>query len=127
MIVLAALSMDNMFSCSSLLPCFPVFVQAYYAALDSLQPGVSEIQGLGDIDFNSISRAYISLKLWLLLAQKSSPIDGIEDSPNGPNAHALIRGCRMVWNELWPPFEGVVISLLQTNSAANSLVSSDAY
>ena len=34
-----------------------------------------------------------------------------------------IKGCRMVWNELWPPFETVVLNLHHNNLAANSLVS----
>ncbi|KAJ7709877.1 hypothetical protein B0H17DRAFT_1029591 [Mycena rosella] len=44
-----------------------------------------------------INHAYISIKLWLLMAQRISLTD------NGGNATAL-----MVWNELWPPFEAMI-------------------
>lgn len=50
-----------------------------------------------------INHAYIAIKLWLLLAQRTS------SAGNGGNATAL-----MVWNELWPPFEAM-ISVLETD------------
>ena len=75
---------------------------------------MSEGQALSDIESSVISRAYISMKLWLLSVQRAVA--------GGSGPRTLIQGCQMIWNELWPPFECVVISLLQSNSAANSLV-----
>ncbi|KIY72162.1 hypothetical protein CYLTODRAFT_367962 [Cylindrobasidium torrendii FP15055 ss-10] len=53
--------------------------------------------GAPDSAIADINYAYASIKLWLLIAQKRSAREG--DHPTT----AL-----MVWNELWPPFEGVV-------------------
>ena len=54
-----------------------------------------------------ISTAYTSIKLWLLLARKAASGHPSEDATG-----ALLDGeglaAKMVWNELWPPFETVI-------------------
>lgn len=54
-----------------------------------------------------ISTAYASIKLWLLLARKAAC-----EHPGVDASGALVDGegvaAKMVWNELWPPFETVI-------------------
>lgn len=45
-----------------------------------------------------INHAYISIKVWLIIAQMKASRDG-----SGCSTEALI-----VWNELWPPFESLI-------------------
>lgn len=59
-----------------------------YALLESTVPEPST----GDID-----HAFIAIKLWILMAQRLSTTQRTGDP--------LIS---VVWNELWPPFEGLV-------------------
>ena len=56
---------------------------------------------------SDISYAYASIKLWLLLARKAA-----REHPGVDATGALQDGeglaAKMVWNELWPPFEAVI-------------------
>lgn len=121
MIVLATLSVNGSQSPSLLLRYFHAFVLSYYNSLEPLQ-AISEHQGLGEVESSHISRAYIAIKLWLLIVLKS-----LSSGPGTPREEetdiASLHQCRTVWNELWPPFEAVVINLLHAHGAANSLVS----
>lgn len=108
-----------------LLGYFPAFVQPYYSSLEYLQAITSDHQAFGDMEPSNISRAYLSMKLWLLVVQKtyasalSPAVDG--DGQSRMNTQRV----RMIWNELWPPFESVVINLHENTTAANSLVCFD--
>ncbi|KIP09568.1 hypothetical protein PHLGIDRAFT_67270 [Phlebiopsis gigantea 11061_1 CR5-6] len=121
MILLASLSVNDSKSCVILLRYFSAFSTAYYASLEPLQATAFDNPGLAsDIEPSIISRAYISLKLWLLVVHKSATFD--EGTGASSQEDLSIQGCRMVWNELWPPFESVVLNLHQNNVAANSLL-----
>lgn len=56
-----------------------------------------------------ISRAYASIKLWLLLTQKVS--NGSEENLKQQKSSDEGDSSRKVWNELWPPFESVVVAV----------------
>ncbi len=56
-----------------------------------------------------VNHAFISIKLWLLLAQKCTNAIGTSDPFAEPaERSAEDRSVSMVWNELWPPFERLV-------------------
>lgn len=123
MILLSALSMNDSRCCVMLLPYFSVFVPPYYISLEPLQLMTLEHATMGDLEPSIISRAFISIKLWLLAVFKSSTADQAKASIVPEEARTQAQGCSMVWNDLWPPFEAVVVNLLQANIATNSLVS----
>ena len=125
--LLAGLSLENSQCSMVLLRHFPAFVSTYYAALEPLQSTVSDNLALSDTESNVLSRAYISLKLWLLLVQKSPRANENEGRITESSTYIVVQGYRMVWNELWPPFEAVVMGMLHNNNAANSLVSANTY
>ena len=64
-----------------------------------------------------INRAYVSIKLWLLLVHMSESVQAgvVEGGVVSDNS------AKMVWNELWPSFETIVLSL--ENDALNGSVS----
>jgi hypothetical protein len=68
-----------------------------------------------------INRAYVAIKLWLLIAQN---VDSVYEGTNGM-AVDLEKGSdssvRNIWNELLPSFERVVMSF--ENDALNGNVS----
>ncbi len=85
------------------------------------------VQGLDNADAQDhahadISYAYASIKLWLLLARKAA-----SDHPGVDATGALQDGeglaAKMVWNELWPPFETVIAAFEIEARAGNTSVS----
>ena len=54
-----------------------------------------------------INRAYVSIKLWLLLVHM------LESVQAGVVEGGMVHGnsANMIWNELWPSFETIVLSL----------------
>ena len=73
--------------------------------------------GSQDIGAADINRAYVSIKLWLLLVYMFETVQaGVVE---GGMVHE--NSAKMVWNELWPSFETIVISL--ENDALNGSVS----
>jgi hypothetical protein len=52
---------------------------------------------LATTDFN---HGFIAIKIWLMLALKTSTTEGLGDGP-------ILR----VWNELWPMFDSIMGSL----------------
>ncbi len=66
-----------------------------------------------DITAADVNHAYVAIKLWLLLTQKSSRgnaekeqgpvITGTAQSPRNEDEYAWL-----VWNELWPAFERLI-------------------
>ena len=123
MILLAALSMSERRCCGIISRYFSAFISPYYVALEPLQMVTSGHAAPGDVEPSIVSRAFISIKLWLLVIHKSSMVD--QTAGTSAQEESSTQGCNMVWNELWPPFEAVVVNLLQTNTATNSLVSKD--
>ena len=64
-----------------------------------------------------INRAYVSIRLWLLLVHM------FETVQTGAVEVGIVRenSAKMIWNELWPSFETIVLSL--ENDALNGSVS----
>ena len=123
MVLLAALSIADGRCCVMLFHYFAAFISPYYIALEPLQTTSSDYTPRGDAEPSIVSRAFISIKLWLLVAHKSSSYN--HGTGSSAQEELSTQGCNMIWNELWPPFEAVVVNLLQTNTATNSLVSSN--
>lgn len=73
--------------------------------------------GTQDLGAADINRAYVSIKLWLLLVHMFESVQtGVVE---GGMVHE--NSTKMIWNELWPSFETIVLSL--ENDALNGSVS----
>lgn len=73
--------------------------------------------GAQDMGAADINRAYVSIKLWLLLVHMFESVQtGVVD---GGMVHE--NSAKMIWNELWPSFETIVLSL--ENDALSGSVS----
>lgn len=109
-LLLAALSRPTSKSARNLFNHFHAFSFVYCKSLSSSQYLEYESQDLIHFD---VSRAYASIKLWLMLARKAS--EGDDDVDVIRREHnSDVDDCfkaRRVWNELWPPFESVVVAL----------------
>ncbi|KAG6890677.1 hypothetical protein C0995_005049 [Termitomyces sp. Mi166 len=71
------------------------FSNAYHGSIRAYSQGIGTDSESAVIDLNY---TYIAIKLWILLASKvSGSGDVVEDSQ-----------ILAVWNELWPPFEGLI-------------------
>ena len=69
-----------------------------------------------------ISYAYASIKLWLLLARKTAaeqPVVGASGDLQDFEGFTA----KMVWNELWPPFESVIEAFEMDARAGSNSVS----
>lgn len=64
-----------------------------------------------------INRAYVSIRLWLLLVHMFETVQ--TGAVGGGMVHE--NSAKMIWNELWPSFETIVLSL--ENDALNGSVS----
>ncbi|KAI1795782.1 hypothetical protein LXA43DRAFT_1163651 [Ganoderma leucocontextum] len=107
-LALAALSRLSGSSAALLFEHFPIFTHAYFTSLQPYQtvhaPDSSDAQ---DHAHANISTAYASIKLWLLLACKAaSEHPGVDASGALQDGEGL--AAKMVWNELWPPFETII-------------------
>ncbi|KAI0079929.1 hypothetical protein K474DRAFT_1638767 [Panus rudis PR-1116 ss-1] len=127
-LMLAALSNTSTVAAKMLFDYFHIFCFSYYRILSAHQHVQYATQDLAHVD---ISRAYASIKLWLLLCRKLSIGDhaALERTREGRNDRETTR-IRMVWNELWPPFKSVVLSVendIQTGNVpalASTIISS---
>lgn len=63
--------------------------------------------GNQDMGAADINRAYVSIKLWLLLVHMFESVQAgvVEGGMVNENSG------KMIWNELWPSFETIVLSL----------------
>jgi len=79
---------------------FPAFVTTYREALAASS---SAIHGVVLAAAN-INHCYASVKLWLLLERMLS------QTPGTPDGRALVPKAMpfVIWNELWPPFSGLI-------------------
>lgn len=83
----------------------------------SLRHHMQQSLGIQDMGAADINRAYVSIKLWLLLIHMFESIQ--TGMVEGGMVHE--NSAKMVWNELWPSFETIVLSL--ENDALNGSVS----
>lgn len=66
-----------------------------------LWPYIKPAVSVSDSATTDINQAYLAIKLWLMIARQTG------DTRRGEQTYD------MVWNELWPPFEGI-INVLET-------------
>ena len=107
-LALAALSRPSGSSAALLFEHFSIFTHTYCISLQPYQT----VHALDNSDAQDhahadIGTAYASIKLWLLLARKAA-----SEHPGVDASGALVDGegmaAKMVWNELWPPFETII-------------------
>lgn len=71
---------------------------------------------------SDISSAYAAIKLWLLFARKVAQ-QGLHRSLSEGTRHISkdeeLENSRMVWNELWPPFERLM-SIFEADAHAGN-------
>ncbi|TFY64018.1 hypothetical protein EVJ58_g2900 [Rhodofomes roseus] len=117
-LILAALQSRHQRSASLVLDLFTTFVSAYCSALAGFQRVAMPYQALQQSPAHTdVSGAYASIKLWLLLAghvevQKQRSVEAIgslrEEDYTGTET---LLTSKMIWNELWPPFERAMSAL----------------
>ncbi|KAG1753463.1 hypothetical protein EDB19DRAFT_1903124 [Suillus lakei] len=90
-----------------LLPQLNVFTAAYYKCLGAY---VLEGTAPSESAVADVEHAFIALKLWLLLAQMPLA-NPTRESPS----------VKVIWNELWPPFEALV-NLFKADSVPEDLL-----
>lgn len=95
-----------------LLPQLNAFTPAYYKCLGTyvLEGTTPSESAVADVE-----HAFIALKLWLLLAQMPLA-NPTRESPS----------VKVIWNELWPPFEALV-NLFKADSVPEDLLVSIRY
>lgn len=86
------------------------FSAAYYA---SLQASHSHFSSFHDVLAFDINHAYIAIKLWLLLSLRVSG-KGLNENEGGSSSESEYqfsedRNASLVWNELWPAFESLIL------------------
>ena len=121
LVLLAALSSNSTAAAATLFDYFQGFVYVYQRTLSVHQH--SNCEGLQDVVHADVSRAYASIKLWMLLGRKASAIQEVSILPG--NVVAQDREStlnRKIWNELWPPFEAVLTTIENDAQAESHLV-----
>ncbi|EPQ58100.1 hypothetical protein GLOTRDRAFT_72136 [Gloeophyllum trabeum ATCC 11539] len=98
-LLVTALCTDLKASSRLLLDNFPTFLVMYHRCLKSYHIAEPGTIGLTGADVNY---AYISIKLWLLLAHR---VSSIREETGAASSNKEDATSRMLWNDLWPPFE----------------------
>lgn len=114
LVVLSAALYPSNGPAQMLMEYLPNFAAYYSRCLRPYSQMDTAPQELLHVDMN---RAYASIRLWLVLCRKAATKDDQSDGTPDKETHSS----RVVWNELWPPFETVVQSLpmdTQTGSQA---------
>ena len=123
-VLLAALSTEGSRCSSLLLQNFNSFTSSFFTSLTPGGPITPDYLALEDIE---ISRAYIAVKLWLLLARKASQGGGGDfDTTGGMDSEEVgdeeAATTRMIWNQLWPLFLTALHALEQDGQAMSTSV-----
>lgn len=71
----------------------------------------------------AISRAYIAVKLWILLSRRSTTSNDEEVNATGDATVSENTAMIMIWSELWPSLEAVVTALEQYGSSSSLMAS----
>lgn len=109
-----ALNTKSVVTAKVLFSQFSFFVRCFQL---SLRHHMQQSLGRQDMGAADINRAYVSIKLWLLLVYM---FDSVQTRVvEGGIVHE--SSAKMIWNELWPSFETIVLSL--ENDALNGSVS----
>lgn len=93
---IAALSNESDIWVGILYAQFAAFSNAYFA---SLRPYIMATAGPSESAMADVNHAYAAIKLWLMIALRFRTSD---------TRHGDDMATRVVWNELWPPFESLV-------------------
>ncbi|KAI0703614.1 hypothetical protein BC835DRAFT_1483812 [Cytidiella melzeri] len=104
LILLAAVRQNNS-ATRLLLGHFRSFTRIYNSSLNQ--------------DEVAISKAYIAVKLWIVLARQSGISEEENFNTTGDSVDVENITTMMIWSELWPPLEAVVTSLEQHGSSSN--------
>ncbi|OBZ75571.1 hypothetical protein A0H81_04216 [Grifola frondosa] len=107
--LLAALNEPSGALAALLFEHFSAFSLAYSTSLTPYQhPQQSTDPDAQDIAYVDISYAYAAIKLWLLLARKAAGHQRELSNDTSTVRDGENFASKMVWNELWPPFESVI-------------------
>jgi len=120
LVLLAALSSNSTAAAAILFDHFQSFAFVYYRVLAVYQN--FNYDGSQEVVHAEISRAYASIKLWLLLCRKATAIQEIsvlQTSVNALDKEGALT--RRIWNELWPPFESVLVAIESDPQAESHL------
>lgn len=109
-----ALKTKSVVTAKVLFSQFSLFVRCFQL---SLRHHMQQSLGSQDMGAADINRAYVSIKLWLLLVRMFDSVQA--GVVGGGVVHE--NSAKMIWNELWPSFETIVLSL--ENDALNGSVS----
>lgn len=128
-LVLAALQSRHNRASALVLDLFTTFVSTYCYSLSGFQR-VGPYQALQNSPLHTdVSGAYASIKLWLLLVghaatqrRRSTEAFGESKRPGLTAGTEELLTSKLVWNELWPPFERVVAVLEAETHAGNATV-----
>ena len=112
------------------LDLFTTFVSTYCSSLSGFQR-VGPYQALQNSPLHTdVSGAYASIKLWLLLVQhaatqrrRSTEAFGESHRPGLIAGTEELLTSKMIWNELWPPFERVM-TVLEADTHAGHVTAS---
>lgn len=105
-LILKAIQLRSKTTSQRLIVHLSDFSPIYYG---SLQRPTMATGALSEITVTDINQAYVSIKLWLLLARSC-----VVESGAGPESVVTVasddnsydeRAALSIWNELWPPFE----------------------
>ena len=129
-LVLAALQSQHNRASALVLDLFTTFVSTYCYSLSGFQR-TGPYQALQNSPLHTdVSGAYASIKLWLLLVQHASTQRRHSTEAFGENRQeklpagaAEMLTYKMIWNELWPPFERVMTVLEADTHAGTVTVS----
>lgn len=111
LVSLGSLKSPTSDAAQKLLVLLPHFVVAYVSLLRVPMFGV-----LNESAAPSVNHAFASVKLWMLIARKAS----VHDTAGAPDSDSAER---MVWNELWHPFEKLLVQTLTDGPNAEKPVS----
>ncbi|TCD71881.1 hypothetical protein EIP91_000013 [Steccherinum ochraceum] len=116
LVLLAALSSNSTAAAAILFDYFQGFAYVYYRTLSVYQHFNYDTSQ--EIAHASISRAYASIRLWMLLCRKATAIQEVSVAQDGISAvDRETTLTRKVWNELWPPFEAALLAIEADPSA----------
>lgn len=86
------------------------FSAAYYTSLQASHCHFSSFQDILAFDIN---QAYIAIKLWILLSLRVSDKEIVQkergSSSESDYQFSEDRNASLVWNELWPAFESLIL------------------
>ncbi|KAI9070388.1 hypothetical protein FKP32DRAFT_1586228 [Trametes sanguinea] len=119
-LLIGSLSRASSTTATLLFQHFPSFTLTYCTSLSPYtNPSGLDNPDNQDRAHADISYAYASIKLWLLLARK---VAGEQSTMDASGALRDNEGsaAKMVWNELWPPFESVVSAFEADVRAGNN-------